>query len=361
MPTFRDELSGLSPYVPGRSAEEITHEYGLQEAIKLSSNESPYEPFPEVVEAMRAAASRPNRYPDTTFRELRPAMAKSIGVEEDKLIFGAGGSELLMAAGLAFGGRCTSAVYAEPSFAVYEIVTTVSQAVNIPVSVTTDHRHDLKAMMAAIKRDTTLVYVCNPNNPTGTVIPSSEILDFVDALPRSVTAIVDEAYHRFADNFSSLSKAATTRENLLVLQTMSKVYGMAGSRVGVLVGPPKLTQEVRRTLLPFTVTDISQTAAVENLKHEDRIAERVRLNAIGRSFLHAALDERGIERSDSQANFVYINAHHNAEALNEALLERGTVVRKVNPPWMRITVGTERENHMFLGALDESLDFLSRG
>jgi len=360
MPTFRDDLSGLTPYVPGRSAEEITAEYGLDEAVKLSSNESPYEPFPEVVEAMRAAAAHPNRYPDTTYRELRPAMARAVGVAENELIFGAGGAELLMAAGLAFGGRGTSAVYASPSFTVYSTATTISQAMNIPVPVTNEHRHDLDAMSAAIKRDTTLVYICNPNNPTGTVVDSSEILAFVDAVPASVTVLVDEAYHHFADGFGSLSRAATERENLLVLQTMSKVYGMAGSRVGILVGQPAVTHEVRRAQLPFTVTAMSQAGAVENLKHQDRIAERVRMNAGGREFLHTALDERGIERSDSQANFVYMNAHHSSRALNEALLERGVVGRMANPPWMRISVGTEPENAQFLDALDESLDLLSR-
>lgn len=360
MPTFRDDLSGLSPYSPGRSSEEIAFEYGLDSAVKLSSNEYPYPTFPETVAAMRAAAGSPNRYADTTYRELRPAMARSMGVAEDEVIFGAGGAELLMAAGLAFGGRGTSAVYAVPSFAIYSMATTISQAMHLPVPVTSDHRHDLDAMADAIKRDTTLVYVCNPNNPTGTVVDAAALRSFIEELPNFVTVIVDEAYHHFSDGFESLAREATRRDNLLVLQTMSKIYGMAGSRLGVFTGQPALMHEVRRAQLPFTVTDITQAGAVENLKHQDRIRERTQVNAQQRDLVHAALDERGIARSDSQANFVYMHAHHNQQALNEELLQRGVVARMVNPPWLRVTIGTPQENEQFLTALDESLDVLNR-
>lgn len=360
MPTFRDDLAGLNPYSPGRSSEEITHEYGLLSAVKLSSNEYPYPTFPETVAAMQAAAGSPNRYADTTYRELRPAMATTLGVAQDEVMFGAGGAELLMAAGLAFGGHGTSAVYAAPSFAVYSMATTISQAMHLPVSVTSDHRHDLDAMADAVKRDTTLVYICNPNNPTGTVVNAATLRSFIDGLPNYVTVIVDEAYHQFSEGFESLTREATRRDNLLVLQTMSKIYGMAGSRLGVFTGRPALLHEVRRTQLPFTVTDMTQAGAVENLKHQDRIRERVKTNAEQRSFVHAALDERGIARSDSEANFVYMNAHHNQQALNEELLQRGVVGRMVNPPWMRVTIGTPEENQQLLDALDESLDVLNR-
>ncbi len=361
MPSFRTDLDRIAPYVPGRGEQEILREYGLDQVIKLASNECPLPPFPEVVDAIARAAEGINRYPDTTFHALSAAISAHLGVPRESILLGGGGTGLLLATALAVGGPHTSAVYASPSFVMYRIGTAISGSRPIEVPLDGSHRHDLDAMAAAVEPDTSLVYICNPNNPTGTHVASEAVRAFIAALPPTVLVVVDEAYCEFADasDYESLVTEAAASPNLVVLRTFSKVFGLAGLRIGFLVGHPEVLSSLRRTQLPFTVTDLAQVAALEALRQPQRVADRVVENARGREQLRAGLANLGLTTADSQTNFVFVDPGLDPGVLAEDMVRRGVIIRPTGTPWVRITVGTQAENVACLTALRAARAVLS--
>jgi histidinol-phosphate aminotransferase len=238
----------------------------------------------------------------------------------------------------------------------YPIVTMITGGESIAVSLTSDFEHDLDAMADAIRDDTTLVYVCNPNNPTGGHLSGSAVRAFIERVSDRVVVIVDEAYAEYATapDYESLIGEAAGWPNVVVCRTFSKVYGLAGLRVGFGVGDADLIGSVRRTQAPFSVTSVGQAAAREALRHPDRVAARVIANDLGRSFLLDGLSERGLSPGESEANFVYFEPVSDAATMGQRLLERGVIVRILGPG-IRVTVGTEAENERFLAALDSVL------
>jgi len=355
VPTYRSDLESIPRYVPGRPIDDVARELGIDSIDKLASNECCEVPFPEVVEAISASALGLNRYPDSSTYDLSRAVAAHHGIQPDKVWVGAGSSEILRCAALAVGGPGTSAVFPEPSFVMYRISTMVAGAEPVTVPLTKGYGHDLDAMLAAIRDDTTIVYVCNPNNPTGGHINGSDVASFVDAVPERVLVIVDEAYAEYVTvgDYRTFVEEAQTRPNLLVARTFSKIYGLAGVRVGYGVGTADLVANLRRTQAPFSVTSIGQVAALEALKHQDRVVERRDVNAHGRQVLTEGLASLGFEPVASQANFVYFEPDGSAAELGDILLHRGVIVRVLGRG-IRVTVGAEDENARFLNALDEA-------
>ncbi|MEE8457690.1 MAG: histidinol-phosphate transaminase, partial [Acidimicrobiia bacterium] len=251
------------------------------------------------------------------------------------------------------GGPATSAVFSHPSFVMYRIATLVAHAEPIAVPLDNHFDHDLDAMLGAIRDDTTIVYVCNPNNPTGGIRSGTDIRAFIDAVDESITVIIDEAYSEYVTDpgYESMVTSAPTFPNVLVARTFSKIYGLAGLRVGYGIGHPELIHEMRTTQPPFAVTAPAQAAALEALKYQDRVTERAALNADGRDFLASELENRGYLVATSEANFVYFVPDAEASGLFDALLLEGVIVRVLGEG-IRVTVGTESENRHFLGALD---------
>lgn len=356
MPTFRPDLADIPVYQPGRTEAEVRRQYGLESVIKLASNECPYEPFPAVVEAVSRAASRVNRYPDNTARVLAEAVAGFLKVEPNQIWLGGGSNELMYVTALAVGGPGTSAVYATPSFGLYGIATQIGHGTGIEVPLDAHFRHDLDSMLEAIRPDTTVVYVCNPNNPTGTHVGSDPVRAFVEAVPPHVLVVIDEAYYEFpgAADFASALPLARERDNVVVAHTFSKAYGLAGLRVGYFVGSAATLSQLRRIQLPFSVSTLAQVAATEALRHQDLVAERMAANRAGLKLVEDGLRQRGIEFADSQTNFVYVRPPIPAADCFVALQARGVVVRDVGDA-VRITVGTDEENARLLLALDEVL------
>lgn len=357
MVRFRKDLSDIIPYRPGKPIEQAARDFGLAEIIKLASNESPYPPFLEVQEAIAAASAVVNRYPDNDAHELRHALAAHLGVAEDRLLFGGGSAALMLIAALAMGGAGTSAVYSWPSFGLYRIGTQASFSEGIEVPLDAGHRHDLDAMAAAIRPDTSIVYVCNPNNPTGTHVGAEAVFEFIEAVPSDVLVVVDEAYFEYvqAADYGTALPLALERDNVLVAHTFSKVYGLAGLRCGYMVGDPDTITELRRVQAPFTLDAIAQIAAVEALKHQDQVAERVQANAEGVKLFTDELTSRGIEFADSQCNFVYMHPGDDGAAFDDAMRAHGIVVRPWRDGWVRVTIGSEPENRSFFAALDEAV------
>lgn len=356
MPTFRSDLESIPRYIPGKPIDEVARDFGLTSIDKLASNECPTEPFPEVVDAISNAARGVNRYPDTTSSDLASDIANLHGIAQESVWVGSGSSDIIRSIATGVGGPGTTAVFADPSFIMYPIVTMITGGKSIAVPLTPEYGHDLEAMLGAIRDDTTLVYVCNPNNPTGAHLAASDVRSFISEVPEQVVVIVDEAYAEYATapDYESLITEAAGWAHVVVCRTFSKVYGLAGMRVGFGVGDPDLIGSLRRTQAPFSVTSLGQAAAREALKHPDRIAERAIANDIGRRYLLEGLSERGMSPSESQANFVYFEPESGAAAMGQQLLERGVIVRVLGPG-VRVTVGTQAENARFMDAVDSIL------
>ncbi|MCH7585722.1 MAG: histidinol-phosphate transaminase [Acidobacteria bacterium] len=354
-PRFRSDLERIQPYRPGRSIADVAAEFGVQEVAKLASNENPEPPFPEVQQAIAASLGGLNRYPDNAKPDLTAALADHLGVEPERIWCGGASNELTLITALSMGGPATSAVYAWPSFELYRIGSLAIFSDTIEVPLDDLHRHDLDAMQAAIRDDTTVVYICNPNNPTSTVVAGDALERFIDAVSDDILIVVDEAYHEYAtaEEYRSMLPLAVERSNVLVTRTFSKVYSLAGLRVGYAVTAPQNIAQLRRIQLPFSVSNLAEVAAVEALKHQDRVAERHHANRAGIAYLTSGLRHRRSEVADSQTNFVYAS-FEDAAAVNEGLLQRGVIVRPVTPDgWLRINTGTHAEMERFFLALDE--------
>lgn len=352
MPTFRSDIASIPRYVPGRPIDEVARELGIASIDKLASNECPVEPFPEVLAAIAAGGAGLNRYPDSAGYELTRAIAEHHGVPPEAVWIGAGSSEILRCTALSVGGPGTSAVFAHPSFVMYTIGTKLSHAEAITVPLDTDLAHDLDAMADAIRPDTTLVYVCNPNNPTGGIRSGVDVRRFVESVPERVTVIIDEAYAEYVTdaNYASFLDASLQFPNVLVARTFSKIYGLAGLRIGFGVGDPSLVGTLRTSQAPFTVGSLAQVGALEALRHPARLAERRDDNHIGRRFLAEGLGHLGYRPASSEANFVYFEPDVDPAELADALLHRGEIVRVLGKG-IRVTVGTDDENHRFLEAM----------
>jgi histidinol-phosphate aminotransferase len=351
VPTFRPDLREIAPYAPGRSIAEVARENGFDpaEMVKLASNESPVPPLEAVQEAIRAGAGLVHRYPDNETVELRRALSGVLGVPESHLWAGGGSSELLRVIAMAVGGPGTSAVYAWPSFVIYRLASmlTMSERIEVPL---VDHRHDLDAMTAAVRDDTTVVYVCNPNNPTGTYDSARSIGRFVESVPERVLIVIDEAYHEYvtAPDHSTAVPLAVERPNVVVTRTFSKIHGLAALRVGYAVARPETITELRKAQAPFTVTTLGQLAAVESLGHAEEIEARRDLNAAERARVEARLAELDVAHVPSQGNFVFFDARSLTDPA-AAYLRHGVIVR-VFGGWIRVTVGSVEENDRFLAA-----------
>jgi histidinol-phosphate aminotransferase len=362
VPTFRPDVREISPYVPGRPIADVAAEYGFDpdSVVKLASNENPLPPLPEVREVMAATLSGVNRYPDNEGRLLRAALADQLGVAFGEVMVGAGSSELLRVIAMAAGGPGTSAVYAWPSFIIYRLGSVLAMSARIEVPLDADRRHDLEAMAAAIRDDTTVVYVCNPNNPTGTVVGFAELARFVERVPEGALVVVDEAYHDYVTDpgYATAVPLALERPNVVVTRTFSKIHGLAALRVGYLVGRPDVITELRKAQAPFTVSTTGQEGALESLRHPHAIAGRGRDNASERSRLQAELRSLGVEVVDSQANFISLRLRATTEETTAAFLRHGVILRPFGGGWVRVSVGSPPENDRFLEAMTSELSVL---
>jgi histidinol-phosphate aminotransferase len=352
---IRPDLDRIHPYRPGRAVSEVAAELDLDDVVKLASNEHAEPPWPEVQRAVAGAISGVNRYPDNAKPDIVAALGRHLGVPAETVWCGGASNELTLVTALAMGGPGTSAVYGWPSFSLYQIGTRAAMADDIAVPLTADHRHDLDAMLDSVRADTTVVYVCNPNNPTSTHVDGDSLERFVESLPETTLVIVDEAYAEYATaaDYRSMVPLAASRPNVMVTRTFSKIYGLAGLRIGYAVTAAESIAEFRRIQLPFTVSRLAEVAAVEALAHQDRVEERAGANAVEITRITARLRDRGVEVADSQANFVYADFAGRAEEIVDGLLRRGLIVRPVQPEgFLRITAGVPDENDRLLEALD---------
>lgn len=352
-------LEGLVAYKAAPPLDEIASHYGLCRLVKLASNECADGPFPEVVDAMSRELAGLNRYPDGGCDRLRAELAVSLAVPPEQLVFGNGSCELLMLLGQALLSPGDGMVYADPSFVMYHTIGVLRQA-RISAVPLRDHTHDLDALAAAIDADTRMVIVCNPNNPTGTLLPGDALRAFVRAVPADVVVVLDEAYVEFVSSpvYEDPVPWLQEHENLIVLRTFSKIYGLAGLRVGYGIGNRVLIDALDKVRQPFNVSTLAQVAAVESLRHPDRLRVRRDETARERLRMEIALERLGIEFIPSHANFLLLDVEGlpvPGKEVPQALLERGVMTRSGYamgcPGRLRVTIGTEEENDLFLEQL----------
>ena len=358
MPLFRSEIAGLTPYVVGRPIEDVAREIGLEPdaIIKLTANESPEGPFPGVSEAVAGAISGSNRYPDNDVWDLGHALARDLEVQRESLLFGAGSTALISEIVSATGGPGTNIVYGWPSFIMYRFAAVWAGAAHREVPLDQNHELDLRSMAEVVDDDTRVVVVCNPNNPTGTITAGDDVEEFVEQMPADVLVVVDEAYHEFVqdDRYRTAIPLATTRPNVVVLRTFSKIYSLAGFRVGYAVGMPETLGEIRKAQAPLTVSRVSQAAAQASIGQSDELERRIAANAAGRHHLHGAMAERDVEFVESHTNFIYFKMPgDDSQAISDDFTKRGVILRPMVGGWLRVTVGSEAENQRFISALDE--------
>jgi histidinol-phosphate aminotransferase len=332
------------------------------EIALLASNESPWPPIPEVVEAAARAAAGANRYPDPSNAGLRRALADRYGVPANRIAVGNGSVDILMAAGEALLEPGAEIVFSWPSFSVYPHLPAASGATAIQVPLDDRHRHDLDAMAREITVATRMVVVCNPNNPTSTALPVAEIAAFVERVPPDVAVILDEAYCEFnlLDDPDATVDLLEAHPNLVLLRTFSKAYALAALRVGyALCGSESFVKAVHQVRQPFVVNGVAQAAAIEALKHSDAVAERVERTVAARVEIDSGLERLGIAPAESQANFCWFDLPDGVEedAVVAGLSERGVLVRAGGALGrdgaLRVTYGTTEQNQRFLAALGE--------
>jgi histidinol-phosphate aminotransferase len=332
------------------------------ELVKLASNETPWAPHAAVQETVEATLRNLNRYPDPNASKLRHRIADRCGVPVSGIAVGNGSCDILLAAAEAMLEPGAEIVYAWPSFSMYPHLAAMTGARAVTVPLDSEARHDLDAMAREINAATRIVLVCNPNNPTGTALPIDQIDEFVGSVPRHVAVILDEAYVEFSlmqdpdDSVQLLRK----HPNLVVLRTFSKVYGLCGLRVGYALCSEDFRVGVDRVRQPFTVNMLAQAAAAEAILHQDEVARRVERTTIERVFVQDELAERGLDVTESHANFSWVSLGDRDEAaVMSGLSERGVIVRAGTALGeegrLRVTYGTRHENERFLCALDEVL------
>ncbi|MEW6662830.1 MAG: histidinol-phosphate transaminase [Bacillota bacterium] len=358
-PQGRQVLSAIKPYVPGKPLEEAEREIGLKNMVKLASNENPLGPSPLALKALQDRAGNVHQYPDSSCSSLRLALAGHLGLNPDNLLLGNGSDEILKMIALAYLTPEHQAVMAAPTFSEYEFVVLVAGAVARKVALK-DFTHDLEAMLAEINPLTKLVFICNPNNPTGTIVTKAALDRFLAVVPPEVLVVLDEAYREYVTDPGYPDGMEYIRQgqpNLIVLRTFSKIYGLAGLRVGYAAAAREVAAWINRVREPFNVNSLAQAAAIAALGDFRHLDQSCQVNEAGKNYLYNKLEELGLAYIPTQANFVLINVKENSRRVYDRLLQRGVIVRAGEPfgldQWIRVTVGTAEQVQRFFHALRE--------
>ena len=350
----------LIPYQPGKPVSELQRELGLENIIKLASNENPLGPGPKSIVAIQDTLPELSRYPDGNGFDLKNTLAAKLSVNMDQITLGNGSNEILELVARAFLSVDSEVIFSQHAFAVYPIVTTAVGATAV-VTEALNYGHDLEAMLNAVSAKTAAVFIANPNNPTGTYLRSSELKRFINMLPANIICVIDEAYFEYVDaeDYPNSLDWLQDHANLLITRTFSKAYGLAGLRVGYSISNPEIADILNRVRQPFNCNMLALAAAVAALNDDEYLQQAVSVNNKGMQQLIKGFTELGLDWIPSVANFVAIDLKRTALPIFEALLKKGVIVRPVAnyelPNHLRISIGTEHENRFFLDALTEVL------
>ena len=350
----------IKPYVPGKPIDEVRRELGLKSVIKLASNENPYPPSPKALAAMAKAAREVNRYPDGGCFLLRRTLAKKLNVDDDQLIFGNGSDEIIVLAVKAFAAKGDDVIIAKPSFLVYEIAATLSGARlhQVPLK---DFHYDLEAMKAKINARTKIIFIGNPDNPAGTYISQRQVEAFLRCVPKSTLVFFDEAYFEYvqAKDYPDTLALMKKFPNVMTTRTFSKMYGLAGLRVGYGIASPEIIDILNRLREPFNVNSMAQAAAVAVLGDEAYYRHIAKDVSEQRQYLYRSLDSMDVAYELSFTNFILVNVGGDSSQVANALLKKGVIIRDMAvwglKGYIRVSIGSASENKRFIKTLGEIL------
>jgi histidinol-phosphate aminotransferase len=351
-----DNIKNISPYVPGKPIEELERELGISGSIKLASNENPLGPSPKAVAAIRKVLEGLNRYPDGSGFYLSQALAKHFGADLNQVILGNGSNELIELAVRTFVQAGDEVISADPSFVVYKLVTQAANGTNVIVPCR-DMRHDLDAMAERITPKTRIVFIANPNNPTGTMNTKAEMDRFMAKVPDHVLVAVDEAYFEYVTRADYPDSLDYLREgkNILALRTFSKIYGLAGLRIGYGITKPGIAEPMNKVRQPFNTSSLAQTAALAALADRKHVEKSATVNNEGKQFLYREFDRLGVPYIPTETNFIMFETGLEGRDVYDRLLKTGVIIRPMGPKKLRVTIGLPEENKRFAAALESVL------
>jgi len=361
-PLERPELKSLKKYIPGKPIEEVQREYGLTEVIKLASNENPLGPSPKAVAAMQAELGKVNLYPEPACPTLTVQVADRLNLGPDNILFDNGGDATLTTIAQAFINPGDEAIMAQPSFVSYPTTVQIMSGRCVAVPVGPDLRHDLPRMAAAITPRTRLLYVCNPNNPIGNIVYQKETDWLMERVPEHVIVVFDEAYYDFVEHPDYPDTLPYVRQgrNAIVIRTFSKIFGLAGVRVGYAISTPEIVDSLGKVRETFPVDRVAQAGASAALEDEEFRQQTVANNRAGKQFLYERFASLGMSYIPTEANFVWVDFGVDSREVFNRLLRRGVIVRPgfiwSFPTCARVTIGTQSDNEKFIAALEAVLE-----
>lgn len=353
----RENILKIEPYQPGRPIETVKRELGIEQVIKLASNENALGPSPKAVQAIEKALPGINRYPDSDCFYLKRKLAQRLKISAENLVFGCGADEIIVLALRAFVNPGDEVVIARPTFLIYQIAALVADA-RIRFVPLKDFRYDLKAMKQALTARTKIVFIANPDNPSGTYVNKEEVREFMRALPRETVVFFDEAYYELVekDDFPHTLEYLD-KYNVIIARTFSKAYGLSGLRIGYGIARPDIIEYLNRVREPFNVNTLAQAAALAALDDEEHLRCTLDLLREGKNYLYEHLQRMNLSYIESVTNFILINMGSNAGGICRQLLEQGIIVRDMHAwgmeNFIRVTVGTRPENRAFITALEK--------
>jgi histidinol-phosphate aminotransferase len=350
------DIAALSPYVPGKPIEELQRELGLTRVIKLASNENPLGPSPKAMAVINEGVATLHRYPDGGAFRLRQAIADRWKVSAEQVILGNGSDEILGLLARTFLSPGDEAVMADQTFVIYkmEVMAAHGKAVIVPL---VQWRHDVAGMADAITERTRLLFLCNPNNPTGTMVSADEVAKLLSRVPEQVVVVFDEAYFEYvrSSEFPESMAYVKRGRNAIVLRTFSKIYGLAGLRIGYGVTTPEIANLLNRVRPPFNANSLAQRAALAALDDDEHVANSRAVNQAGMDQLVSGLRTLGFAPIPSETNFVYFDVGRDGRRVFDGLLRLGVIVRHIEGRMIRVTIGQAEENKTFLAALGQVL------
>jgi len=348
----------LKPYIPGKPIEEVKRELGLKEVIKLASNETSVGPSPLAIEAIKKEIRNINLYPEGSSSLLREKLAHSLSIDKEMIIIGNGEDDIIDLIGMAFINEGDEVITGEITFPAYETAAKIMGGKLISVKLK-DYTYDLEEIARRINKKTKIIFICNPNNPTGTIVDKEAVDRFTKQVPEDVVVVFDEAYYDYVEdkNYPNSLSYVLEEKNVIILRTFSKIAGIAGVRIGYGIAKPELIGYLNRVVNPFTTNRLAQVAALASLDDEEHRKKVLRSNQEGKKYLYRELKEIDLFYLPTEANFIFIDLKEDTEVIFEKLLKKGVIIRPGEtwgcPNFIRVTIGTPYENEKFIHALKE--------
>ncbi|MEK6645111.1 MAG: histidinol-phosphate transaminase [Candidatus Firestonebacteria bacterium] len=347
----KENIVKIKPYIPGKPIDEVKRELGLEDVIKLASNENPLGPSSKALNAIRKVLQDINRYPEGNAFELKLSLSKKIGVSQDHFAIGNGSNELIVLAAEAFLNKSDIVLTSELTFVVYEMVAQLMDAnlIKVPMK---NNSYDIQSFISHLDKNIKMIFIANPNNPTGTMVTQKETDELLAKISDNTIVVFDEAYAEYVDreDYPDSLKYVEEGKNVIILRTFSKIYGLAGLRVGYAIAKPEIIEVLNKVRQPFNVNSLAQVAALSALKDGKHIAESIKVNSEGKQYLYTLFKELNIEFVPTSANFIFVDLKRNAKEIANRLLQEGIIIREIGETTIRITIGTFEQNEKFAQA-----------